>query len=324
MTNPAAPTPTTPINWRELRALPPLLIVLALVLAWTKMQFGVLVSAISTSVGVLAAWKLVKSLPAAIRESAQTDFLKAMPSRRLAKLLWIASSVLGVGSLLIGSARVNAEKLTRSVIVYRVQLESERAGEGSLGKQRVLEAPSSEKSFYVGLPFGKRVYLATSNNEMSRPMTVYPWIVPSVTYPGDFSSLPEVAILPAPRIRLEFGGDRWLRLVITREGTHPRTLAEDTLRAFQSRIVVFDTSTLSNDAAKALWVPLAKDSFSLDAADAELVVGDWLHNRQLLRSVDPLLPGQRVRVTLLDQKGDTISTASVTLTPGLSNVVLRK
>jgi hypothetical protein len=109
---------------------------------------------------------------------------------------------------------------------------------------------------------------------------------------------------------------------VLRANVEIANMAEDTLRTFQSRVLAFDTSTVSDETARTTWLPFARDSLSIDAADAELVVTDWLH-RQLLRSVDPLLPGQQLRVTLLNQKSNTLRTAVVTLSPGLSNVVLR-
>jgi hypothetical protein len=318
----APSTPADKVDWRELRALWPLLFFLAALLTWTKLEFGAVWSAVTTSAGALAAWAVVKFIKSSVEDGVKKDFLNALRSRRRARELWLALGAVVLASLVVGSVRVNADKLTRSVGIYRVQLESS-AARAPGRSPHLLNAASAQRSFYVGLPFGKTVYLATSNNEMSRPMTVYPWIVPAISYPGDFSSLAELAVLPAPRVRLEFGGGRWLRLVIAREGDHPKLLAQDTLRSFQSRIVVFDTSTISDETARARWLPLAQETFSMDPSDAELLVTDWLHRRSM-RSIDPLLPGQQLRVTLLNQKSDTVKTTVVTLNPGLSNAVLHE
>jgi hypothetical protein len=310
------------LHWRKLPAVWPLLLFLFALGSWTKLEFGNFVAGVSSGLGFAAVIAVIKFIRPSLEKSFTADFLKTLKSRQRAGQLWIALVLVMLASLTVGSVKVNSDKLTHTVGIYRVQLESNAAGNPARGSRHLLNAASAQQSFYVAPPFGRRVYLATSNNEMSREMTVYPWIVPTISYPGDFTSLSELAILPAPRMRLEFGAGRLLHLVVAREGEHPRILAEDTLRAFQSRIVAFDTSTVSDETARKSWLPLARDSFSMEASDADLVVTDWLH-RQLLRSVDPLLPGQQIRVTLLNQRSDTLRTAVVTLAPGLSNVVLR-
>jgi hypothetical protein len=321
VTNPSKPAGGD-ANWQKLPVAWPLVACIFALGSWANLEFGSVMSSISSGVGFLAAFAVVKFIFPLVKTSFIASFLKALESRRLARTLWIVLVVAMLATLTVGSVKVNSDKLPHTVDIYRVQLESNGAGAGTQSGRHLLNSAKAQQSFYIGLPFRKRIYLATSNNEMSREMTVYPWIVPSISYPGDFKPLSQLAILPAPRMRLEFGVGRWLRLVVAREGAHPKILAEDTLRAFQSRVVAFDTSTVSDETARTSWLPLARDSLSIEAADAELVVTDWLH-RQLLRSVDPLLPGQQLRVTLLNQKKDTLRTAVVTLSPGLSNVLLR-
>lgn len=313
------------VEWRELDALWPLLVFLIVLLSWTALQFGTLWSAVTTSAGAAAAFSLIKFIKSSVEDSARRDFLIALQSGRRAKELWRASGAVALASLVVGSVKVNADKLTHSVGIYRVELESSNPGAHTRRSPHLLNATSTHQSFHVGLPFGKSIYLATSNNEMSGPITVYPWVVPEISYPGDFSPLSELAVLLTPTLRSQFGDGRWLLLVITRQGSHPKVLAEDTLRTLQSRIVVFDTSTISDETARARWLPLARDSLDqpVEPADAELVVADWMH-RQLLRSIDPLLPGQQLRVSLLNQKSETVKKAVITLTSGLSNVVLRE
>jgi hypothetical protein len=301
----------------------PLLVFVFAVGTWTKLEFGYAVAAISSGLGFVAAAAIARFIFPSVRASVRADFLKALESRRSARLLTIAVVVVLLATLTVGSVKVDSDKLAHTVDVYRVELESNGPGGATQASRHQLSAANAHQSFYVGMPFGRRVHLATSNNEVSREMKVYPWMVPTISYPGDFRPLSELAILPAPRIRLEFGDGRWLRLVVAREGTHPKILAEDTLRAFQSRVVAFDTSTVSDETARATWLPLARNSFSMDSSDTELVVTDWLLHRQVVRSPDPLLPGQQLRVILLNQKNDTLRTVVVTLSPGLSNVVLR-
>jgi hypothetical protein len=319
LTNPGKNKPP-PLNWRELRALWPLLILLALVITWVNLQFGTLWSLVKTSVAFAVIGALLKFLWPSFADGVRTDFANALRSRKIARALWIATPIFIAASFLVGSARVKAEKVTRAVAIYRI----EANGRAPVAGRKMLDAlHSSQQSFYIPLPFKKRVLLASTNNEISRALTVYPWAVPSVTYPTDFASLPELAVLLSPNLRPKFGAGRWLRLVVLRESPSPKVLAEDTLRTFQSRMVVFDTSALSDDAAKARWLALASDSLSLDAGTAPLVVDDWLKRRPL-RTSEPLLPDQRIRLILLNQNNDTVKSARVTLTPGLSNVVLHK
>ena len=56
---------------------------------------------------------------------------------------------------------------------------------------------------------------------------------------------------------------------------------------------------------------------------AQMAVEDWL-KRRVVRSSEPLLPGQRIRLILLNQANDTIKAVAVTLAAGLSNAVLRE
>jgi len=322
VTTPSAPTGPD-VDWRKLRAARPLVLFVFVLGTWTKLEFGNAVAGISSGLGFLLAMALIKFIRPAIEKSVRADFLKALESRQRARMLWIVLAVAMLASLTVGSVKVNSDRLTHTVDIYRVELENNRIGAPAQQSRHLLNAANAQRSFYIPMPLRKRVYLATSNNEMSREMTVYPWIVPTISYPGDFSRLSELAILPAPRMRLEFGAGRWLRLVVAREGAHPKILAEDTLRAFQSRVVAYDTSTVSDEMARTSWLALARDSFPTEAPDAELIVTDWLLHRQLVRSVDPLLPGQQLRVTLLNQKSETLRTAAVTLSPGLSNVLLR-
>jgi len=310
------------INWRELPVVWPLLASIFFLGTWANLQFGGLVSSISSGIGFVGALALAKFILPYVKTSFMASFLNAMKPPRRAVKLWIVFAVAMVATLTVGSVKVSSDKLTHTVDIYRVKLDGNGAGAATRASRHLLNAANAQQSFYVPMPFRRRVYLATSTNELSREMTVHPWVVRTISYPGDFSPLSELAILPAQRLRLELGAGRWLHLVVAREGAHPKILAEDTLRAFQSRVVVFDTSTVSDERARASWLPLAREIFSMDSSDAELVVTDWLH-RQLVRSSDPLLPGQQLRVILLNQKSDTLRTAVVTLSPGLSNVVLR-
>jgi len=317
VSSPGTTEPTGP-GWRELRALWPLLVLLALVVTWTNLQFGSLWSLVKTSGAFVLIGAVLRFLPSSFATGVRADFANALRPQRRAWALWIAIAIFTVASLFLGSAKVKTDKLTHPVEIYW----TDSSGQAPAGGHKMLDS-NSERSFHIPLPFAKRVYLASSNNEMSRVLTVYPWKVRSVTYPRDFSTLPELAVLLAPKLRLLLGGGRWLRLVIIREGPSPKILAEDTLRAFRSRMVVFDTSALLDETVRARWLPIATDSLSLDAPNAQLVVEDWLQ-RRLLRSSEPLLPDQQIRVVLLNQNNDTIKIARVTLTPGLSNVVLRK
>lgn len=310
------------VNWRNLRAAGPLLLLVLVLGTWANLQFGTSMSSIKSGVGYLAAVAVVRFIFPSVKASFTKDFLKGLESRRLANVLWIALLVAVLATLTVGSLKVNSDKLTPTVEIYPVQLNGNRAGAAMHSNRHVLNAANAPQFFYFGMPIRRRVYLATSTNELSREMTVYPWVVHTISYPGDFNPMSELAILPAPRMRLEFGAGRWLHLVVAREGAHPRILAEDTLRAFQSRVLAFDTSIVSDETARKSWLAVARDSFSMDSADAELVVTDWLH-RQLVPSLDPLLPGQQLHVILLNQKSDTLRKTVVTLSPGLSNVVLR-
>jgi hypothetical protein len=310
------------LNWRELPVAWPLLALVFGLGTWINLQVGSVMSKIFSGLGFVAVVGAVKFILPSIKTSITADLFKALAPRRRAHVLWFVFVLAMAATLTIGSVKVTSDKLTHTVDIYRVQAESNNLGRPPRLSRRLLNAASTEQSFYVSMPFGRRVNLASSANELSRETKVYPWFVRTISYPGDFDPLSELAILPAPRIRLEVGAGRWLRLVVAREGAHPKTLVEDTLRASQSQIVGFDTSTVSDERARASWLPFARDSLSMEAADAELVVTDWLH-RQLLRSPDLLLPGQRLRVSLLNQKRDTVRTVVVTLTPGLSNVLLR-
>ena len=154
-------------------------------------------------------------------------------------------------------------------------------------------------------------------------MKSWPWFVPTLSYPEDFEPLPELAVLPSPNLRLMIGRGKWLRLLVLSDGAPSEVLAEDTLKTYESRIVVFDSARIVNDTLAARWRPLAADSLQLDTALVASVVDDWLRSRRLLRSTRLLVPGQQVRVALVNQKSDTIRSVRTTLTSGLSNVVLR-
>jgi hypothetical protein len=319
---PKAPAPAVG-SWKDLHALLPLLILVGMVVAWTNLQLSYVWSAVTGSVALAAVLAVLKYLPSKYKESAQADFALALRSSKRAGDLWMAIGVVFLASLVVGSAKVNADKLPRSVSIYRVDGGGGRAREASSRSGKMLVSRNAERSFFVGLPFRRHVTFASSNNEMSRVLTVYPWAVPSVTYPSDFSTMPEVAVLLSPRYRSLLGHGHWLRLVVIRDGAMPKILAEDTLRLFQSRVVAFDTSSMSDESARTLWLPIARDSLSLDAETAQIVVTDWLH-RKILRSAEPLIPDQQLRLALLNQNNDTIRIARIILTPGLSHVVLRE
>jgi hypothetical protein len=315
------PEPGAP-GWRELRALWPLLLLVALVVGWTELQFASALSAISASAVVAVVAGILKWLPEKTESSAKLSLANSLKSHTLARRLWKTSAVFALGTLLLGSVRVSVGEHAGRTRIYKIDASGASAAKDVSASAQVLDGKNSTKSFLVGLPFGRAARFASTNNDVSVVVKSWPWFVPTLSYPDDFQPLPEVAVLPSPNFRLMIGRGKWLRLLVLTDGAPPELLAEDTLKAYESRMVVFDSARIANDTLVARWSPLAKDSLQLDSSLVAPVVDEWLKSRRLVRSTRLLVPGQQVRVALINQKGDTIRSVRTTLTSGLSNVVL--
>ena len=319
----AGPTPEPPApGWRELRALWPLLLLVALVIGWTELQFASTLTAIGASAVVAVVAGALKWLPASTESSAKLSLANSLKSHTLARQFWKTSAVFLLGTLLLGTVRVSVEEHAARTRIYRIDPTGESSAKDASASAQILDGKNATKSYLVGLPFGRAARFASTNNDVSRVVKSWPWFVPTLSYPDDFQPLPELAVLPSPNLRLMIGRGKWLRLLVLSDGAAPDVLAEDTLTAYESRIVVFDSARIGNDSLTARWRPIAADSLQLDTALVTPVVDEWLKGRRLMRSTRLLVPGQQVRVVLINQKSDTIRSVRTTLTSGLSNVVL--
>lgn len=318
----AAPEPPSP-GWRELRALWPLLLLMALVVGWTELQFASALSTIMASTALATVIAILKLLPDKTEKDAKLDFANSLKSHTLARRLWRTSAVFLLGTLLLGSVRVSVDEHAVRTRIYPIDPAGESTAKDASASAKILDGKNATKSFLVGLPLGRAARFATTNNHVSVVVKAWPWFVPALSYPEDFRPLPELAVLLSPNFRLMIGHGKWLRLLVLSDGARPVVLAEDTLKAFESRMVVFDSARIVNDTLAARWLPIATDSLNLDASLIPSVVKEWLNRRRLVRSTRLLVPGQQVRTVLINQQNDTIRNVRTTLTSGLSNVVLR-
>ena len=318
----AGPEPPSP-GWRELRALWPLLVLMALVVGWTELQFATALSAVLASTAVAAVIAVLKLLPATTEKDAKLDFANSLKSHTLARRLWRTNAVVLFGTLLLGSVRVRVDEDSSRTRIYPIDPAGASTAQDASASARILDGKHATKLFFVGLPLGRATRFASTSNHVSDVVTSWPWFVPTLVYPEDFRPLPEVAVLLSPHFRTMIGRGKWLRLLILSHGAPPVVLAEDTLKSFESRMVVFDSARIADDTLAARWLPIATDSLHLEAPLISVVVAEWLTNRRPLRSTRLLVPGQQVRTILINQQNDTIRTVRTTLTSGLSNVVLR-
>ncbi len=317
-----SPEPPEP-GWRELRALWPLLVLVALAAGWTELQFASARSAISASAVVAAVAAVLKWLPEKTESSAKRDIANTLRSRTLARRLWKTSAVFLLATLLLGTVRVSVDEHAARTRIYRIAPDGASNAKDASASARSLDGKNATTSFFIGLPFGRPARFASTNNDVSLVVRAWPWRVPALSYPEDFQSLPQLAVLPSPNYRLMIGRGKWLRLLVLSDHTPPDVLAEDTLKAYEPRMVAFDSARITSDTLAMRWRAVAADSLQLDTALITSVVHEWLTNRRLVRSTRLLVPGQHVRVLLLNQKNDTIRSVRTTLTSGLSNVVLR-
>ena len=317
----SAPEPPAP-GWHELHALWPLLVLVCLVFVWTELEFASALSTIKAMTAVVVVIWILKWLPDKTQQGARLDFANFLRSRTLARRLWTSCAVFLLGTLLLGSVAVRADGHAARTRIYSIDPAGATRARDASFSARTLD-DKHVATFLIGLPIRRAVRFASTNNDVSVVVSAWPWFVPTLTYPEDFRPLPELMVLPSPRLRLAIGRGKWLRLLVLSDDAPQDVLADDTLQTYGSRVVVFDSARVGADTLAARWRLLAADSLQLDSALTVDVVDEWLKSRRLVRSTRLLVPGQHVRVIMVNQRSDTMAHTRTTLTSGLSNVVLR-
>ena len=323
------PKPDTRVyKLREYVALLPLLLLSAGLSIWLGLHAKKLLAWYGSGgvlLGVLfpIVWK---AIPKATTEGAWSWFSGLFRSRALANALWMVFAAFIAATLLVSTLQVTATDLTTPLTMYRYTVPS--GGQAAplvsvpVDSLRVAKA-SPSGSFFVMTPFGKRAWIATSGQRQSKEVRVYPWIPTRVMYPDDFASAATLAVLPTGSLLDEIGKPQPPRLIVATDSASGSVLAEDTLATHKAVVFSFGAAMPADSLTRRAWMDAVRVRLGADSAGATQFVNELFPVRPR-KTGRPLASGERLRVFLVGQAGDTVASDTVTLQSSLSHVFLRR
>ena len=321
----AGDPPTEPVapDWRELRALWPLLLLdfgILFILRWHFEAFWEwLIANVALLVG-LAVWNF---LPEKTIEGAKLALARLLTRRDLARGLYGAVALVLILSFFASSMHVVAKEAPATQVTL-YWIEPTDSGDVVVG-EKLLDAVRDHQDFFVPLwPTGRKVSLATSTHLRTATMSLYPWSAPFVAYPGSFHSLVSVALLPTPDFLTAAGGDPLMVRISEATGAR-RTLALDTLTDgwhLRALILSFVSPQPPNAETRQRWIAVIQTAAEdPDTMAAVPIVNGWMKYRPT-RARRDLVIGDSLRIAIFKPPAETLATRSVRLDSAFSDVLM--
>jgi hypothetical protein len=320
-------TETRAATLRDYVALVPLLILSVALSLWLGLHARRFLAWFGGSIGLGVLFPFVwKALPKQTTDSAWASFSGLFRSRRLATALWIACAAFLVITLLVSTIQVTTTDVSAPLTMYRYTVAD--AGEAApvappaadslrLGKLN----PSG--AFFIPWPFGRRAWVGTSAQRQSREVRAYPWVPVRLTYPDDFGAPAMLAVLPTGSLLDEIGKPQPPRLILRSDSASGSLIAEDTLRTHKAVVFSFAASLPADSTARRTWMDATQTRLHADSTAAVQFV-DELFPIRARKTRRPLAAGERIRVALIGESGDTLASDTLTLQSSLPHVFLRR
>jgi hypothetical protein len=272
----------------QLVALVPLILLDIVVGLWLRLHAGGLVAWVSANVVAVVVTIVTQLLPDDTVKDAKLQFANALRSRKLARLLWVALLGAVVAGSTVSSVHVTPDDPSNRTDLYRVD------------------------DLVVVPPWGRNVQLV-SQSRRTADTRVYPWKPTSLSYPSQFDSAVTVALLPTGDFIAALA-DGPLRIAVLNDSGTPAVIADDTLHRVQSLVLSFGNPGTPDSTTRRAWTNIVTtQNPGVDPALAGQLVDDWVQHSRWTRTTQTLKRGDRLRIVVLNAKGDTLASDTLTV-----------
>jgi len=311
---------------RAMTALAPLLLLDVLAGSWIHFHLPWLRQWLSTNIVLLGGFAIVWAmLPADTVTEMKAAVARTLQSRRLTRALWGATSIFVVFTLFVSTVEVTSGGNIEPVTVYRLSDAAEPAGgtPPPVDSARLDKAHGSRTFVVLTTPLGRTLRFRTSPTSEAPPVRVRSWIPAMLIAPDDFAAPVTVAALLTGLFAVDMMGAQTVRMQ-ARAGDLPGELvADDTVRVLHALLLSATPPAPPDSVTRQRWLLAASRLFQVDTAEVEPLVRDWMTTRWI-RTARPLRSGERLQLTFVNARGDTLARHTFNLTQRFTDVIIRR
>ena len=308
------------LNLRDLRALPPLILIDIAVGYWVRTHFDsaigwpAMLAPLTGFIGVMAYFG------GEIRDGIKKALVATLKSRRLEKRLWYAFGAIVVAGSFTTSVHVKSAKPTGKTELF--VMESSATGSREVSRDHFDQVTPHADFVMFTWPIGRMITVQSGEGTETEVKRALPWSRRSVTHSTDFLGMSSLYVLPTASYLADLAGQSKLTVVVRRMADGD-TLVRDTISRVTSLVLAPREPATPDSATQLQWTKSLADLLGVEPARASFITNEWMKPRWV-RAAAPLKPDEKLEIVVERANGEVVSRDTVSLKREPTYAIIRK